>query len=709
MELARNEAMIFKGGSGSGTNFSNLRAKDELLSKGGKASGPVSFMKGFDAFSGVIKSGGRTRRAAKLALLDVEHPDIMEFIESKRLEELKAQALIAAGYSPDFEQESGAYTTVAFQNENHSVRLSDEFMRAVKESGDWNLYGVCNGELMRTYSARDIFLKICECAHACGDPGVQFSDTINRYNTTPESGEIRTSNPCGEIMDIDDSACNLGSHNLMRYVSRVGAAFSFDVDSFVKAIDIATLAQEILVGSTSYPTEQITNNTIRHRQLGQGFSNLGTLVMYCGFPYDSENARSLAAGISSLLTASVYRMSTIIAAAIGSFDAFEANKDAMWNVLCLHQESIRKINRRVPEDVLEIIEAADSMWSETLDSFEENGCRNSKATALAPTGTTSFMMDCDTTGVEPETSLVKQKTLVGGGSISIVNKTIGHALKNLGYKDVDAKKIFEHIVNEHDIAKCGLLKKEHIPVFDCAIGQHAIKLDGHVKMIAAIQPHISGGISKTVNMPSNATVEDVYKALLLAYDLGAKAITVYRDGSKDTQPLNVRKENAKEAQKLVRRRLPSERDSVTHKFKIGGTYKGYLTVGFFPDSKPGELFIESSKAGSTMNGLLNCFAQAVSIALQYGVPLEKFISQFAYVSFEPSGFSSNTDIGYVRSIVDYVFRYMEKFVVKNGDEEDNVQELAGIMDSPPCPRCGNMMKRSGTCFTCSCGETSGCG
>ena len=740
MELAKNEAIIFKGGSGSGTNYSNIRSKNESLKGGGKASGPVSFMKGYDAFAGAIKSGGRTRRAAKLAALNVNHPDIIEFIESKRIEEEKAVALIEAGYSSNFTDENGAYATVAFQNENHSVRVTDQFMDAVKNDKTISFYSIKEKRLLKTIPARYIFTKICECAHSCGDPGIQFDDIINEYHTTPKSGRINISNPCSEILDIDDSSCNLGSHNLMRYVSRQAHSFDFDIESFYSAVQLTTLAQEILIDRSSYPTEKITRNTRRHRQLGVGFANLGTLIMYCGYPYDSDEARSLASSISSMMTAAVYYTSSLVAKKKGPFEAFEENKQDVLRVLKLHKDHNSHIIH-MDATVAEIDNFATTLWEDVLSNVERTGLRNSKATAIAPTGTIGLMMDCDTTGVEPELSLIKYKNMVGGGQFKIINKNVSDALRNLGYVDKDITDILSHLDTNEELENCRILSREHLPVFDCALSTsksgRSIKPSGHVKMVAAIQPFISGGISKTINMPYSSTIEDIYEIFMMAYDLRTKCITVYRDGSKSSQPIELRKKKAKEKQQEIatvvkRHHMPDERKSVTHKFTIGGVYKGYLTVGFYPDGKPGEIFIESAKAGSMMNGLLDCFATSISMCLQYGVPVKKIVSKFAHVSFEPQGFTPNKEIGYARSIVDYIARYLDKFtpkvevdesiapILKEGeileaqivDEKNGMSsvQISSYDDAFPCSRCGAMMIRSGTCLKCErCGETTGCG
>lgn len=722
MDLAWKEAMIFKGGSGSGTNYSKLRACNELLSGGGKASGPVSFMRGYDAFSGVIKSGGKTRRAAKMAILDVSHPDILQFITSKSKEEQKAVALIAAGFSSDFNDEDGAYSSVAFQNENHAVRISDAFMRRVKEDGEWSLYSVKTGEFIRKYKAREIFMAICESAHGCGDPGIQYDDVINAFHTIPHRGKIRGTNPCSEYMSIDDSACNLGSHNLMRHMSRTKDGYFFDSLGFISAVRLSALAQEILINNASYPTEQIQMNVKRDRQLGVGYCNLGTLLMYCGLPYDSDEGRALAASITSLMTATVYHTSSLMAGVVGPFDSYEENADEVATVLDKHWLASKEIQTNSSQTI-SILQMVEEMWENCQRAVENEGLRNSQATLLAPTGTIGIMMDCDTTGVEPETSLIKYKTLVGGGTIKLVNKTIGHAFHNLGYTDSEVSKIIDYLLNNEELEKCPMLRNEHLPVFDCALGTsksaRVIRPQGHVKMLAAIQPSLSGGISKTVNLPSSSTVKDVYDTFMLAFDLGVKCITVYREGSKSSQPLNVsrKKKESKSDHTPHKRQMPEERKALVHKFSIGGIYKGYLTIGFYPDGTPGEIFIESAKAGSTMNGLLDCFATMVSIGLQHNVPLDKIVGKFAHISFAPDGFTTNPDIGYARSIVDYVARYLERYIDKGKRDDISTPIESSVSmpshsftaDAPPCPRCGAIMVRSGTCYKClTCGQTSGC-
>jgi len=721
MELARTEAMIFKGGSGAGTNFSKLRSKYEHLSGGGKASGPVSFMRGLDSFSGVIKSGGKTRRAAKMAILDIDHLDILEFVECKLIEEGKASALIQAGYSPHFEADNNAYSSVAFQNENHTIRVFDKFMQAVEQDDEWDLRYVTNQQ--RKYvKAREIFMRICECAHQCGDPGLLFSDTANRYHTTPASGKIVATNPCGEYIDIDDSACNLGSFNLMRFVQHHDSHFSFDVDAFKAAVRIATIAQEIIIDKASYPTDKIKRNAVNHRQLGLGYSNLGTLIMYCGYPYDSRDGRALAASISALLTSSVYNTSCDVALVKGTFKEFDKNKDKMQQVLWRHASNVKDIETDV-DGIKEIIDAVEDTWQSVTEKYQHHGIRNSKATVIAPTGTIGFMMDCDTTGAEPELFLVKHKTLVGGGSIKIVNRSIGHVLANLGYDQKTISKIANYITENETLERCKLIKKEHIPIFDCAFGSseksRVIAPEGHVRMLAAIQPHISGGISKTVNLPEKASVQDVYNIFMLAHKLKLKAITIYRNNSKGSQPLNVKKNDDDKKPKQVKRKMAAERKALAHDFNIQG-HKIYLHCGLFPDGTLGEIFIRASKEGSTMTGLLDSIAVLTSTSLQYGVPLEVLSKKLAYTTFEPQGFTPK--MGYARSITDYIFRYLlQKFsghvldgdTVIEDDEEAPVPPRALLdtptYDAPPCPNCGSIMVRNGSCFKCeTCGETSGC-
>jgi ribonucleoside-diphosphate reductase alpha chain len=725
MELVTNEAFIFKNGSGSGTNFSNLRGKNECLSGGGKASGPLSFMKGYDAFAGIIKSGGKTRRAAKIALLDVDHLDIVDFIDSKRIEEEKALSLIQTGYSEKFEDENGAYQSVSFQNENHSVVVNDKFMQAVINDESWTLMPRgTDKSLKKVVRARLIFDRICQAAHSCGDPGLFFFDASNKYHTCPESGAIRACNPCAEFIDIDDSACNLASFNLKKFFKEFTKE---SVDDFRQAIYIATVAQEIIIDRGSYPTERIEENAKLHRQLGVGFSNLGALLMYHGHPYDSEDGRNIASCIASLLTGTVYETSGLIARLKGPFRKFKDNKDHMKKVLELHKESTSQIKNNYP--VLQ--EAVIDTWESVLDLFKKFGMRNSKATVLAPSGTISFMMDCDTFGVEPELYLLKSKTLVGGGTMPMVNDTIGEALVNLGYEEKQVNKITAFLQENKTLDGCPALKKQDLPVFDTAYGSfkggRTISMEGHVNMLAALQPFISGGISKTINLPSECTVEDFSKAFIMAYKAGLKAIIMYREDSKGSQPLNADRKDANKTSAITpmsamvmpqKRSMPAERQAWCHGFSIGG-HKIYLHMGFFQDGTLGEIFLRAAKEGSTMNGFLDAIAVLTSTSLQWGVPLNVIVNRLAHTTFEPNGYTGNKDIGYAKSIVDYVFRYIEKYVQREKktviQEEEHLMDIAvsttgtGATYGPPCTNCGAIMVRVGTCYYCdSCFTSMGC-
>ena len=732
LNLVKTEGMLFKFGSGTGTNFSALRSCRELLRGGGKPSGPVSFMRGFDAFAGVIKSGGKTRRAAKMVILNVDHPDIVDFIECKVREEAKAQALIAAGYDGSFGGE--AYDSVFFQNANHSVRVSDDFMRAVDRDGEWQTRAVTTGHVMATYRARDLMRKIAEAAHACGDPGMQFDTTINDWHTCPNSGRINASNPCSEFMFLDNSACNLASLNLLRFVGEDGA---FDARVFAHAVRIFILAQEIIVSNASYPTEAIAANSERFRPLGLGYANLGAALMQWGLPYDSDAGRAMAAAITALMTGEAYAQSARVAAALGPFAEYSKNREPMLRVIRKHLEALD----RIPSPLVQpdLLAAARQSWDDALALGERHGFRNAQVTLLAPTGTIGFMMDCDTTGIEPEMAIVKYKSLVGGGTMKIVNQTIPIALRRLGYDEQAIQRIRAY-VDEHDtIEGAPDLDPRHLPVFDCAFkpaqGTRCISTEGHIRMMAAVQPFLSGAISKTVNLPNSSTVEDVERAYRDAWRLGLKAIAIYRDGSKKHQPLNISRKSAEEPGpvgalvKRERRKLPDERNSITHKFSIAGL-DGYITVGMYEDGTPGEIFVTMAKQGSVISGLMDSFATAVSIALQYGVPLEVLVDKFSHVRFEPSGFSTNPQIGYAKSIVDYIFRWLAiKFLKPEArrsvseqatpDLEDSARDLPvgpaqndlfqGQEDAPPCPSCGFVMVRNGACYKClNCGGTSGC-
>ena len=764
--LAKTEGMLFKFGSGTGSNLSNIRSSKELLAGGGTASGPVSFMKGFDAFAGVIKSGGKTRRAAKMVILNAEHPDIVEFINCKVEEEKKAWALIDAGYDGSFT--GVAYGSVFFQNSNNSVRVTDEFMRAVLDDGEWQTRAVTGDHrVMDTYKARDLMRMIAEGTWICGDPGMQFDTTINDWHTCPNTARINASNPCSEYMFLDDTACNLSSINLMKFVRSEGEgkdAGEFDVVSFEKACRTMILAQEILVDNASYPTPSIEKNSHAYRPLGLGYANLGALLMSRGLPYDSDGGRDYAAAITALMHGAAYAESSRIARDHGGpFAGYEKNKDPMMRVMRKHRAALKDIDKtNVPKD---LYESAKEVWDEVIEMGEQHGFRNAQATVLAPTGTIGFMMDCDTTGVEPDIALVKYKKLVGGGMMKIVNTTVPMALKKLGYTQPQIKDIIEYIDENETIEGAPHIKEPHLAVFDCAFkparGTRSIHYMGHIKMIGAVQPFLSGAISKTVNVPKDASVEEIQQAYVDAWRLGAKAVSIYRDGSKRTQPLNTSKQAILNAGQLVaqaaaaaeagprRHKLPDERRAITHKFDIAG-HEGYITVGLYEDGMPGELFIVMAKEGSTISGFADAFAQAISYALQYGVPLQDLVDKFSHVRFEPSGMTRNPDVRFAKSIVDYIFRWMAaKFLspeaqfragVNNRDEvvtttpeqlplavaetAKNSQQSTGVSsqpktaafaaiqnqeDAPPCTTCGSIMVRSGACYKCTnCGTTSGC-
>src|SRR5688572_23738911 len=651
LTLAKTEGMLFKFGSGTGSNLSATRSSKELLAGGGTASGPVSFMKGFDAFAGVIKSGGKTRRAAKMVILNAEHPDIVDFINCKVDEEKKAWALIDAGYDGSFT--GVAYGSVFFQNSNNSVRVTDDFMRAVLDDGDWQTKAIIDGRVMDTYKARDLMKGIAEGTWVCGDPGMQFDTTVNDWHTCPETARINASNPCSEYMFLDDSACNLASINLMKFVKDDG---ELDVAAFKAACRTMITAQEIIVPNSSYPTKAIEKNSHDYRPLGLGYANLGALLMSRGLPYDSDEGRAYAAAITAVMTGEAYAQSARIARDHGGpFGGFERNRDAFLRVMRKHRDAVAEINSKVvPADLLA---GAKQAWDEAVELGEDFGYRNAQATVLAPTGTIGFMMDCDTTGVEPDIALVKYKKLVGGGLMKIVNQTVPMALEKLGYTGPEIEAIVHHIDEQETIEGAPFLREEHLPVFDCAFkpaqGQRSIHYMGHIRMMGATQPFISGAISKTVNVPREATVEEVERAYLESWRMGAKAISIYRDGSKRTQPLNTSKagvadtrlnagaaEVIKEVVKIVerptRRKLPDERHSITHKFDIAG-HEGYITVGLFDDGTPGEIFLTMAKEGSTISGFADAFAQAISYALQYGVPLQVLVDKFSHARFEPSG------------------------------------------------------------------------
>ncbi len=737
LELARTEGRLFKWGSGTGSNLSTLRSSKEGLSGGGTASGPVSFMRGYDAFAGVIKSGGKTRRAAKMVILNADHPDIMDFIHCKAEEEKKAWALIDVGYDGGFNVPGGAYDSVFYQNANHSVRVTDDFMRAVVDDKAWSTKALTDGRVMETFRAREMLNDMAEAAWICGDPGIQFHTTINNWHTCSSTAPIHSSNPCSEYMFLDDSACNLASLNMMKFRTEDG---EFDIESFCYAVSITITAQEIEVDNASYPTPKIAQNSHDYRPLGLGYANLGALLMARGLPYDSEEGRAYASAVTALMCGQAYRQSALIAKEMGPFGGFQKNREPMMRVMKMHGLAADRIeDRYVPGDLLT---AARKVWDDVYAIGREYGFRNSQTTVLAPTGTIGFMMDCDTTGVEPDIALVKYKKLVGGGFLKIVNQTVPLALKQLGYIDEQIEHITAYIDKNDTIEGAPHLKEAHLPVFDCAFkparGTRSIHYNGHIKMMAAVQPYISGAISKTVNMPNDVTPEDISRTYIEAWRLGLKALAIYRDGCKRTQPLNTSMDqmSTPSGQRVIRRRLPDERQAITHKFSIAG-HEGYITVGLYEDGTPGEIFITMSKEGSTISGLMDAFATSVSMALQYGVPLRVLVEKFSHMRFEPSGFTNNKDIPIAKSILDYIFRWLAKKFLPPEDlprpPEENGELAAprilgktGILtaqsreqtehvvyqaqsDAPPCHTCGSIMVRSGSCYKCAnCGETSGC-
>ncbi len=738
--LARTEGMLFKWGSGTGSNLSTLRSSKEALAGGGTASGPVSFMKGFDAFAGVIKSGGKTRRAAKMVILNVDHPDVVDFINCKAVEEKKAWALIDAGYDGGFNMPGGAYDSISYQNANHSVRVTDDFMKAVLEDKEWKTKSVKSGKPVDTYRARDLMRQIAEAAWLCGDPGMQFDTTINTWHTSSNTARINASNPCSEYMYLDDSACNLASLNLMKFRKEDG---EFDAESFKYAVDITITAQEIFVDNASYPTPAIEKNSHAFRPLGLGYANLGALLMARGLAYDSDKGRDYAAAVTSLMCGEAYIQSSRIAKEMGPFAGYAVNREPMLNVMNKHSIYANKIEKEhVPQDMWE---SSSQSWKEAIELGKAYGYRNGQATVLAPTGTIGFMMDCDTTGVEPDIALVKYKKLVGGGFMKIVNQTVPEALQKLGYDSEQIEHIVKYIDKNDTIEGAPFLKEEHLSVFDCAFkpvkGKRSIEYIGHIKMMGATQPFLSGAISKTVNMPNEVTPEDIMQAYVESWKLGLKSVAVYRDGCKRTQPLSTsldsKKEEKRSEARLARRRLPAEREAYTHKFSIAG-HEGYITVGMYEDRTPGEVFITMSKEGSTLSGMMDAFATSISIALQYGVPIKVLVDKFSHMRFEPSGFTQNPEIPIAKSICDYIFRWLGmKFlpkdeqpltmlaetpllekavtapamsVAQNEAFEKNEKSIFQTQaDAPPCHECGSLMIRSGSCYKCiQCGSTSGC-
>jgi ribonucleoside-diphosphate reductase alpha chain len=747
LDWIRREGVIFRGGSGSGVNLSKLRSSKEQLSKGGYASGPVSFMRGADASAGTIKSGGKTRRAAKMVVLDVDHPDIAEFIWCKAHEERKARVLEQAGY--DMSLDSPDWASIQYQNANNSVRVTDAFMEAVEVDADWNLTARTDGTVVDTVKARELMKQIADAAWQCADPGVQYDTTINNWHTLPNTSRINASNPCSEYMSIDDSACNLASLNLMKFRREDG---ELDVEAFTHAVDVLFLAQEILVGNSSYPTPEIERNAKAYRQLGLGYANLGALLMARGLPYDSEEGRAYAAAITALMTGRAYRKSAEIASRMGPFAGYKPNAAAMIGVMAQHRAAVANIDgaASVPSDLLTACRQA---WDDVLNLGEVHGYRNAQATVLAPTGTISFMMDCDTTGVEPDFSLVKSKKLVGGGEITIVNKSVPMALDKLGYTPAEGEEIVAFVDERNTVVGAPYLKADHFPVFDCAVGDRAIHYIGHVKMMGAVQPFISGAISKTVNLPETVTVDEVAQLYVESWRLGVKAIAIYRDNCKVAQPLSGKKDGGAQetlvstlppAPLTQRRRLPDDRTEVGRKFRVG-EYEGYIHVGLFDDGTPGDIFVDIAKEGTTLAGLMNSFMISVSLGLQYGVPLEVYVSKFAHMRFEPSGTTNDADIRVAKSIVDYVFRWMGKRFLSIDQQEEigimSAEVRARLADgyrnggdapavaatpveaAPPgqtalfnafedaqeCARCGGRMVRTGSCYTCrDCGTNTGC-
>jgi ribonucleoside-diphosphate reductase alpha chain len=754
LDWIRREGIIFRGGSGSGVNLSPLRSSQEQLSKGGHASGPVSFMRGADASAGTIKSGGKTRRAAKMVVLDVDHPDVEEFIWCKAREEEKARVLEAAGY--DMTLDSADWASIQYQNANNSVRVTDSFMEAVESDAEWNLTARTDGAVVETLSARKLMHDMAEAAWRCADPGVQYDTTINAWHTLPNTSRINASNPCSEYMSIDDSACNLASLNLMKFRREDG---EFDIEAFEHAADTIFLAQEILVGFSSYPTPEIEQNAKDYRQLGLGYTNLGALLMARGLPYDSDEGRAYSAAITALMTGRAYRKSAEIAKRMGPFAGYKRNAAAMIGVMAKHRAAVGNIDHAesVPDDLLTACRKA---WDDVLDLGEVSGYRNAQATVLAPTGTISFLMDSDTTGVEPDFSLVKSKKLVGGGEITIVNKTVPMALEKLGYAPTEISEIEAFIDERNSVVGAPYVKTEHYPVFDCAIGERAIHYMGHVKMMGAVQPFISGAISKTVNMPEQVTVDDVAQLFTDAWKLGVKAIAIYRDNCKVAQPLSGKSDAGATTQLAPdlalatagvaaprRRRLPEDRTEIGRKFRVGD-YEGYIHVGLFEDGTPGDIFVDIAKEGTTLAGLMNSFMISVSLGLQYGVPLEVYVSKFSHMRFEPSGLTNDEDIRVAKSLVDYIFRWMgKKFLTPEQQEEAGILsaevkarlaaayanggDAPGVNtvepgvaetatpgqtalfnqwdDAVECARCGGRMVRTGSCYTCrDCGTNTGC-
>jgi len=750
MKVQVAEATLFKAGSGTGTNRSSIRSSREKITGGGKASGPVSFMKGYDAYANVIKSGGKTRRAAKMEILNVDHPDILDFVESKQREEKKAWALIEQGYSGGMNGE--AYGSVHFQNCNMSVRVPDEFMESVKNDGEWQTKNVTDGKICETFKASDIMKKIAEGTWICGDPGIQCDTIIQKYNTCKNSGRINATNPCSEYVFLDDTACNLASINLMKFLNSDG---SFDVEKFKNVVRTFIIAMDLIVDGASYPTQEVTERSHIFRTLGLGYANLGALLMSLGLPYDSDEGRAVAASITAIMCGEAYKTSAELAALVGPFPAFAQNREPMLEVMNLHRENVKKIEvLKMPSRLKHLVNEAWDCWTDALELGEKYGYRNAQTTVLAPTGTIAFMMDCDTTGIEPDIALVKYKVLSGGGMLKIVNRSVPLALKRMGYSDSQIEDILDYIDKNDMIEGAPGVREEHLPVFDCAFkpakGNRAINYQGHIKMMSVTQPFISGAISKTVNMPEQSTVEDIFDVYVYAWEQGLKAVAIYRENSKRSQPLNTQKTDGEMVKKKIlelqaesiygeRRKMPQTRRSITHKFDIAG-HEGYITVGLYDDGKPGELFVTMSKVGSTINGLVDAWATSVSLNLQYGVPVDILFGKFRHQKFEPSGFVRNVEGGDLdnskpvirtaSSIVDYVSQFMfNNFGVGAGKIEfgtlgNNTPVISSASaeqksltdfghEGLVCPHCGGPAKRMGNCaiFCTSCKQTtrSGCG
>ena len=751
LNLAASEGRLFKGGSGTGTNLSPLRGSHERLSGGGIASGPVSFMRAFDALAGVIKSGGTTRRAAKMVILNMDHPDIVDFIECKVREEDKARALIREGYSANFDgtDPDSAYASIAYQNANHSVRIPDAFMETVLRDGEWKTYNRMDHSVATTHRARDLWRKLAYAAWRCGDPGVQFDDVTNDWHTSPMSGRINASNPCSEYLFLDDTACNLASLNLTRFLDAKG---NFDLDLFRAAIRTIVFAMEILVDASSYPTPSIAQNSHDYRPLGLGYANLGALVMHYGLAYDSDEGRTLAAGVSAYLSAEGYHMSAEIARRMGPFPGFDRNRAPMLRVMGKHADAADRIPLNDAR-ITPFVEAACRRWRETAKAGDLWGYRNAQISVIAPTGTIGLLMGCDTLGLEPELSLVKVKNLVGGGVLKMVNRTVEEALSSLGYSKEAVDAIKSHLEKVGTIEGAPGLKPEHLAVFDCALaaagGSRTISPMGHLKILGAVQPFLSGGASKTINLPHDATVEDIERIYVEAWRLGIKSVALYRDGCKASQPYETGTGAAVVGgvRPPQRERLPDERKALTHHFQVGG-HDGYVTVGLYPDGRPGEIFFRVTKEGSTVNGLMDSLGISMSMALQHGVPLKDLVRKLAHMRFEPAGATNNPKIRFAKSIPDYVARWMaleflteeerraiglEGMTDSNGNghgaaaisagstsarfetkpldafAEPGAPAAAATEDSPSCHICGGIMVRSGTCYACTvCGATSGC-